>query len=179
MTMWRPVEPVGDDDVANFAGIEAPKRYRRSGRRAWRDGLAAQTVIAKLENTRSYRAFERAIVGSVSPRSVLELELARRLANLLWRLRRVSAIETGLFEIHGEARPSRGPSLPRPWIRKVPIRRPGPMATRGSFRQMADTHQRGRKSRRSRPSPRSSAPGRARASSPNVSCVFANFTRGA
>jgi hypothetical protein len=124
MVMWRPSEPVEDDDVGHFAGIEAPKRNRRSRRLPWRDGLAAQTVIADLEDTRSYRAFERAIVGSVSPRCVLELELALLLANLLWRLRRVSAIETGLFEIHGEdaAEPralspkaidSQGPNVPR------------------------------------------------------------------
>jgi hypothetical protein len=65
---------------------------------------------------RSYRAFERTLIGSVDPRSVLELALVHRLASLLWRLRRASAIETGLFEIQGElllARrqdPSRGPS---------------------------------------------------------------------
>src|SRR5262249_12786628 len=49
-----------------------------------------------------YRAFERTLVGSVDPRSVIELALGYRLANLLWRLRRASAIETGLFEIQGE-----------------------------------------------------------------------------
>jgi hypothetical protein len=40
--------------------------------------------------------------GSVDPRSVIELELVHRLASLLWRLRRASAIETGLFEIQGK-----------------------------------------------------------------------------
>ena len=58
------------------------------------------------------------LVGSIDPRSVIELALVHRLANLLWRLRRACAIETGLFETHGEllsARrqdPSRGPSRP-------------------------------------------------------------------
>jgi hypothetical protein len=33
---------------------------------------------------------------------VLELALVHRLASLLWRLRRASAIETGLFEMQGE-----------------------------------------------------------------------------
>src|SRR4029453_11002228 len=51
-----------------------------------RDGLSDQTVIKPLENVRSYRAFERALVGSVDPRSVLELALVHRLASLLWRL---------------------------------------------------------------------------------------------
>jgi hypothetical protein len=50
---------------------------------------------------RSYRAFERTLIGNVDPRSVTELALIHRLANLLWRLRRGGAIETGLFEIRG------------------------------------------------------------------------------
>jgi hypothetical protein len=43
---------------------------------------------------------------------VIELALVHRLASLLWRLRRASAIETGLFEIRGEillARPQGPP----------------------------------------------------------------------
>ena len=98
VTMWRPTE------------------RRRSCRRGWRDGLADQTVVQNLEHLRCYRAFERSLIGSVDPRSMLELALVHRLASLLWRLRRASAIETALFEIQGElllARrqdPSRSPS---------------------------------------------------------------------
>jgi hypothetical protein len=57
-----------------------------------------------LEDVRSYRAFERVLVGSVDPRSVLELALVHRLASLLWWLRRACAIETGLFEIQDRSR---------------------------------------------------------------------------
>jgi hypothetical protein len=112
MNMWRPNEPVEED-------VSAPpgqNKRRRSRRRAWRDGLADQTVVNDLEDIRSYRAFERALIASIDPRSVIELALGHRLASLLWRLRRASAIETGLFEIQGElllARQqerSRGPS---------------------------------------------------------------------
>ena len=76
----------------------------------------SQTFPGHFENIRSYRAFEHTLIGSVDPRSAIELALVHRLASLLWRLRRASAIETGLFEIQGElllARrqdPSRGPS---------------------------------------------------------------------
>jgi hypothetical protein len=114
MTMWRSNEPV-EDDISDFPGIDFKNKCRRARRRAWRDGLSDQTVVKTLENVRSYRAFERALVGSVDPRSVLELALVHRLASLLWRLRRASAIETGLFEMHAELRlarrqdPSRGP----------------------------------------------------------------------
>jgi len=104
--MWRPNESIGDD-VSGTRGIDPRSKRRRSRRRAWRDGLADQTVVSNLEDVRSYRAFERVLIGSVDPRSVIELALIHRLASLLWRLRRASAIETGLFELQGEALPAR------------------------------------------------------------------------
>jgi hypothetical protein len=115
--MWRPNESV-EEGVSDLPGNGLQNKRRRSRRHSWRDGLADQTVVKTLEDVRSYRAFERALIASVDPRSALELALAHRLASLLWRLRRASAIETGLFEIPGElpsARrqaPSRGPSQP-------------------------------------------------------------------
>jgi hypothetical protein len=98
--MW-PHEPV-EEDISDVRDIGLKSKRRRSGRRAWRDGLADQTVVRNVEDVRYYRAFERALVGSIDPRSALELALVHRLASLLWRLRRASAIETGLFEIQGE-----------------------------------------------------------------------------
>jgi hypothetical protein len=124
--MWRPNEPV-EEDVSDLAGIDLQSKRRRSRQRAWRDGLTDQTVVKSLEDARSYRAFERTLIGSVDPRSTIELALVHRLANLLWRLRRASAIETGLFEIQGElllARRqdlSRGPSQPRTHPITTPI----------------------------------------------------------
>src|SRR5256885_14322441 len=117
MTMWRPHE-TSEEDVSNLAGNDSERKRRRSRRRAWRDGLADQTVVQGLEDVRAYRAFERTLVGSVDPRTVIELALVHRLASLLWRLRRASAIETGLFEMHAELRlarrqdRSRGPGQP-------------------------------------------------------------------
>jgi hypothetical protein len=133
--MWRPNEPV-EEDGSNLVGIDPQSKRRRSRRRAWREGLADQTVIQVLEDVRSYRAFERTLVGSVDPRSVIELALVHRLASLLWRLRRACAIETGLFEMQGEllsARrqdPSRGPSqagaLPTVTVANGHSKGPGP-----------------------------------------------------
>src|SRR5262249_20231076 len=116
MSMWRHSERA-EEDVPDVPGIDLRNKRRRS-RRAWRDGLADQTVIRQFGHLRSYRASERARIASVAARSALGLALAHRLASLLWRLRRVSAIEAGLFEIRGEllsARRqdlSRGPSQP-------------------------------------------------------------------
>src|SRR5262245_35702035 len=98
--MWGPTKPV-DEDVSAPLGIN-PQNKRSRRRRAWRDGLADQPVVQGVEDVRSYRAFERALISSVDPRSVLELALVHRLTSLLWRLCRVSAIERGLFEIQGE-----------------------------------------------------------------------------
>src|SRR5215510_2775042 len=110
--MWRLNEPV-EEDVSDLPGIDPHGSRHRSCRRAWRDGLADQTVVRDLEDARSYRAFERALIASVDPRSVLELALVHRLASLLWRLRRISAIETGLFEIKGELLSARRQDLSR------------------------------------------------------------------
>jgi hypothetical protein len=133
--MWRPNEPV-EEDGSNLVGIDPQSKRRRSRRRAWLEGLADQTVIQVLEDVRSYRAFERTLVGSVDPRSVIEFALVHRLASLLWRLRRACAIETGLFEMQGEllsARrqdPSRGPSqagaLPTVTVANGHSKGPGP-----------------------------------------------------
>jgi hypothetical protein len=118
MTTWRPNEPA-EDNVSDLPGIDPQSKRRRSRRHGWGDGLADQTVVQGLEDVRSYRAFERVLIASVAPRSIIELALVHRLANLLWRLGRASAIETGLFENQGElllARRqdlSRGSSQPR------------------------------------------------------------------
>src|SRR5262245_44652388 len=117
--MWRPNEPV-EEGVSDFPDIDRQSKRRRSRRRAWRDGLADETVVGTLEHVRSYRAFERTLIGSVDPRSAVELALVHRLASLLWRLRRASAIETGLFEMQAEFLLAR---------RQTPSRRPGQPAT--------------------------------------------------
>jgi hypothetical protein len=94
--MW-PNEPV-EEDISDVPDIGPQSKRRRSRRRVWRDGLANQTVVRTLEEVRSYRAFERALIRSIDPRTAIELALVHRLANLLWRLRRASTIEKGLFE---------------------------------------------------------------------------------
>jgi hypothetical protein len=72
---------------------------KRSRRNAVRHGLTAETVIVALENAEDYAAFEMAITADFDAQSTVERELVLRLASLLWRLRRATAIESGLFEI--------------------------------------------------------------------------------
>jgi hypothetical protein len=78
MTIGDPTEPA-DEDVSDLPGIDLQSKRRRSRHRVWRDRLTDQTVVKTLEDVRSYRAFERSLIGSVDPRSVIELALVHRL----------------------------------------------------------------------------------------------------
>jgi hypothetical protein len=69
---------------------------------AVRHGLTAETVIGALEDAEDYKAFELAITADYDAQSAVERELVLRLASLLWRLRRATTIETGLFEIQAD-----------------------------------------------------------------------------
>lgn len=72
---------------------------KRSRRNAIRHGLTAETVIGALEDAEDYATFEMAVIADYDAQSATERELALRLASVLWRLRRATAIESGLFEI--------------------------------------------------------------------------------
>jgi hypothetical protein len=72
---------------------------QRSRRNAIRHGLTAETIIDALEDAEDYAAFELAVAADFEARSAVERELVLRLASLLWRLRRTTAIESGLFKI--------------------------------------------------------------------------------
>src|SRR5947199_4455876 len=98
--------------MTSFKQIEANRRNarhstgpitqdgkQRSGQNAVRHGLTAETVISALENADDYQAFEATIIADYDAQSAVERELVLRLASLLWRVRRASTMETGLFEI--------------------------------------------------------------------------------
>jgi len=72
---------------------------RKSRQNAVRHGLTAETVVSALEDAEDYAAFEMAVTADYDAQSAVERELVLRLASLLWRLRRASAIEAGLFNI--------------------------------------------------------------------------------
>ena len=59
-------------------------------------------MIDALEDAEDYAAFEMAVTADYDAQSVVERELVLRLASLLWRLRRATAIESGLFKIQAK-----------------------------------------------------------------------------
>jgi hypothetical protein len=101
--------------MSSFRQIEANRRNARlstgptteegkkqSRQNAVRHGLTAETVIDALEHAEEYAAFEMAITADYEAQSAVERELVLRLASLLWRLRRATAIESGLFKIQAK-----------------------------------------------------------------------------
>jgi hypothetical protein len=113
MTSYRQIEANRRNALKSTGPrTEAGKQVSRCN--AVRHGLTAQTVISTLEDEEDYKAFEAAVIADYDAQSAVERELVLRLASILWRLRRATSMETGLFEIQaehlGESGHSRQPS---------------------------------------------------------------------
>src|SRR5262245_56059427 len=101
MTSVRQIE-ANRRNALKSTGPTSTEGKRRSRCNAVRHGLTAETVIGALEDAEDYKAFEAAITADYDAQSAVERELVLRLASLLWRLRRATTMETGLFEIQAE-----------------------------------------------------------------------------
>src|SRR5262249_29864780 len=101
MTSYRQIE-ANRGNALRSTGPKTEPGKQASRRNALRHGLTAETVIGKLEDADDYKAFEEAITADYDAQSVVERELVLRLASILWRLRRATIMETGLFEIHAQ-----------------------------------------------------------------------------
>jgi hypothetical protein len=101
MTSFRQIE-ANRRNAQSSTGPKTETGKQRSRGNAVRHGLTAETVIGALEDAKDYEAFEAAIIGDYDAQSAVERELVLRLASLLWRLRRASAMESGLFEIQAD-----------------------------------------------------------------------------
>ena len=98
MTSFRQIE-ANRRNALKSTGPKTEEGKAQSRRNAVRHGLTAETVIAELEDADDYEAFEAAIIADYDATSAVERELVLRLASLLWRLRRATAMETGLFDL--------------------------------------------------------------------------------
>jgi hypothetical protein len=101
MTTFKQIE-ANRRNAAKSTGPVTEKGKQRSRCNAVRHGLTAETVIGALEDAEDYQAFEAAIVADYDAQSAVERELVLRLASLLWRLRRATSMETGLFEMQAD-----------------------------------------------------------------------------
>src|SRR5271167_4329048 len=101
MTSFRQIE-ANRRNARKSTGPITEEGKQRSRCNAVRHGLTAETVIGALEDAEDYKAFEAAIIADYDAQSAVERELVLRLASVLWRLRRATTMETGLFEIQAD-----------------------------------------------------------------------------
>jgi hypothetical protein len=101
MTSFRQIE-ANRGNARKSTGPITEEGKRRSRCNAVRHGLTAETVIGAVEDAEDYQGFEATIIADYDAQSAVERELVVRLASLLWRLRRATTIETGLFKIQAD-----------------------------------------------------------------------------
>ena len=101
MTSIRQIE-ANRRNALRSTGPSTEQGKRRSRRNALRHGLSAETVVEIVEDIHDYQGFEAAVIADYEARTAVERELVLRLASLLWRLRRATAIETQLLTIQAE-----------------------------------------------------------------------------
>jgi hypothetical protein len=101
MTSYRQIE-ANRRNALKSTGPRTDAGKQVTRRNALRHGLTAETVIGALEDAEDYKAFEAAITADYDAQSAVERELVLRLASVLWRLRRATTMETGLFGIQAE-----------------------------------------------------------------------------
>src|ERR1700686_336070 len=101
MTTFRQIE-ANRRNARKSTGPVTEEGKKHSRCNAVRHGLTAETVIGALEDAEDYKSFEAAIVADYDAQSAVERELVLRLASLLWRLRRATTMETGLFEMQAD-----------------------------------------------------------------------------
>ena len=119
MTSVRQIE-ANRRNATRSTGPNTDAGKHRSRRNAMRHGLCAETVVEILEDIDDYRGFEAAVIADYDPHTAVERELVLRLASLLWRLRRATAIETELLRIQAElSRDRRNHHLPD-WSSNMP-----------------------------------------------------------
>jgi hypothetical protein len=100
-------------------GPRTEEGKQRSRANALRHGLTAETVVPNLEDAEDYKAFEATIVSDYCPETAVGRELVLRLASPLWRLRRATAIETQLLDMHAELL---GPDVQEPTVGQQVLR---------------------------------------------------------
>jgi hypothetical protein len=101
MTSFRQIE-ANRRNAVKCTGPNTEEGKHRSRQNAVRHGLCAETVVEIVEDIDDYRGFEAAIIADYDARTAVERELVLRLASLLWRLRRATAIGTDLMRIQAE-----------------------------------------------------------------------------
>src|SRR5215471_10176655 len=128
MTSFKQIE-ANRRNALKSTGPKSEEGKHASRCNTLRHGITAETIVGTLEDADDYKAFEKAITADYDAQSALERELVLQLASILWRLRRATTIETGLFEIQAghlrdyRQKPQTAPGFSRPYSRRIPAGR--------------------------------------------------------
>ena len=101
MTSFRQFE-ANRRNALRSTGPKTNEGKQRSRLNAVRHGLTAETVVRSVEDAEDYKAFEATIIADYCAETAVARELVLRLASILWRLRRATAIETDFLELQAE-----------------------------------------------------------------------------
>ena len=80
-------------------GPKTPEGKRRSSLNALRHGLTGQTVVLPGEDLRAYDDFCAEYHADLKPSGLLERQFVQIMADTLWRLHRIRAMENNLFSL--------------------------------------------------------------------------------
>src|SRR5262249_37730674 len=101
MTSFRQIE-ANRRNALRSTGPKTEDGKWRSRQNAVRHGLTSETVLAAMKDIEHTQAFEAGVIANSPPRTAAERELVLRLASLLWRTPRATAIETDPLQIQAE-----------------------------------------------------------------------------
>ena len=90
-------------------GPVTPEGKSRSSQNAIRHGLLARTVVMKDESRPAFDALLQQQIDFFQPANAMELGFVEEMAVAQWRMRRVWALETRLFENAVDAQPPGDP----------------------------------------------------------------------
>ena len=86
---------------------------QRSSLNALRHGLTGQTVVLPSDDLSAYQRHCKEFLDQYLPKNKMEVRLTQTIADLTWRLNRITAIETSLFEVTRRSRFRHSPAVLR------------------------------------------------------------------
>jgi hypothetical protein len=90
-----------DSSRANGAkshGPKTPEGREKSSLNSLKHGLTAEALIVDGEDPGDFASFVDTAVSHLKPQNDFELDLVLEIVHLRWRLRRVTAVETGIYD---------------------------------------------------------------------------------
>ena len=83
---------------AKSHGPVTPEGRAASSRNSLRHGLSAKSVVLPGESAKDFESLRQSYIDQFQPSSGVQMDLVEAMAVARWRLRRLYAIETNLFD---------------------------------------------------------------------------------